>query len=72
MYLEQNVVFQEINRFLSVSVCDSLPLTRLEGLYDLRKQLEQYKDQMKDLLKIFQGTDIWLRVLFLLCLVLDG
>lgn len=58
MYLQQNVVFQEINRFLSVSVCDSLPSTRLEGLYDLRKQLEQYKDQMKDLLKIFQGTDI--------------
>uniref|UniRef100_A0A8C9U8F7 non-specific serine/threonine protein kinase n=1 Tax=Serinus canaria TaxID=9135 RepID=A0A8C9U8F7_SERCA len=45
---------QEINHFLSVGVCDSLPLTRLEGLYDLRKKLEQYKDQMKDLLKIFQ------------------
>uniref|UniRef100_A0A669QMV8 non-specific serine/threonine protein kinase n=1 Tax=Phasianus colchicus TaxID=9054 RepID=A0A669QMV8_PHACC len=47
-------LLEEINHFLSVSVCDSLPLTRLEGLYDLRKQLEQYKDQMKDLLKIFQ------------------
>lgn len=47
-------LLEEINRFLSVSVCDSLPLTRLEGLYDLRKQLEQYKDQMKDLLKTFQ------------------
>ncbi|XP_065586131.1 serine-protein kinase ATM [Cyrtonyx montezumae] len=47
-------LLEEINRFLSVSVCGSLPLTRLEGLYDLRKQLEQYKDQMKDLLKIFQ------------------
>ncbi|XP_042694754.1 serine-protein kinase ATM isoform X2 [Centrocercus urophasianus] len=47
-------LLEEINRFLSVSVCDSLPSTRLEGLYDLRKQLEQYKDQMKDLLKIFQ------------------
>lgn len=61
---------QEINHFLSVGVCDSLPLTRLEGLYDLRKQLEQYKDQMKDLLKNFQGTDIWLCILFLLYLVL--
>nr|XP_009682092.1 PREDICTED: serine-protein kinase ATM isoform X1 [Struthio camelus australis] len=47
-------LLEEINHFLSVSVCDSLPLTRLEGLYDLRKQLEQYKDQMKDLLKYFQ------------------
>ncbi|NWW78521.1 ATM kinase, partial [Climacteris rufus] len=47
-------LLEEINHFLSVGVCDSLPLTRLEGLYDLRKQLEQYKDQMKDLLKIFQ------------------
>lgn len=58
MGLIQSVVLQEINHFLSVGVCDSLPLTRLEGLYDLRKQLEQYKDQMKDLLKNFQGTDI--------------
>lgn len=56
--LMKNVVLQEINHFLSVDVCDSLPLTRLEGLYYLRKQLEQYKDQMKDLLKNFQGTDI--------------
>uniref|UniRef100_A0A8C3U3C7 non-specific serine/threonine protein kinase n=1 Tax=Catharus ustulatus TaxID=91951 RepID=A0A8C3U3C7_CATUS len=47
-------LLEEINHFLSVGVCDSLPLTRLEGLYDLRKKLEQYKDQMKDLLKIFQ------------------
>ncbi|XP_075580028.1 serine-protein kinase ATM [Pelecanus crispus] len=47
-------LLEEINHFLSVGVCDSLPLTRLEGLYDLRKQLEQYKDQMKDLLKHFQ------------------
>ncbi|KAM8821480.1 serine-protein kinase ATM [Eudromia elegans] len=47
-------LLEEINHFLSVSVCDSLPLTRLEGLYDLRKQLEKYKDQMKDLLKYFQ------------------
>ncbi|XP_062471298.1 serine-protein kinase ATM [Pezoporus occidentalis] len=47
-------LLEEINHFLSVGGCDSLPLTRLEGLYDLRKQLEQYKDQMKDLLKSFQ------------------
>ncbi|XP_029898301.1 serine-protein kinase ATM isoform X3 [Aquila chrysaetos chrysaetos] len=47
-------VLEEINHFLSVGVCGSLPLTRLEGLYYLRKQLEQYKDQMKDLLKNFQ------------------
>ncbi|RMC07330.1 hypothetical protein DUI87_16789 [Hirundo rustica rustica] len=47
-------LLEEINHFLSVGVGDSLPLTRLEGLYDLRKKLEQYKDQMKDLLKIIQ------------------
>ncbi|NWQ76792.1 ATM kinase, partial [Columbina picui] len=47
-------LLEEIDHFLSVGVCDSLPLTRLEGLYDLRKQLEQYKDQMKELLKHFQ------------------
>ncbi|KAM6290797.1 serine-protein kinase ATM [Porphyrio hochstetteri] len=47
-------LLEEINHFLSVGVCDSLPLTRLEGLYDLRKQLGQYKDQMKDLLKNIQ------------------
>ncbi|NXI26409.1 ATM kinase, partial [Sterrhoptilus dennistouni] len=47
-------LLEEINHFLSVGVCDSLPLTRLEGLYDLHKKLEQYKDQMKDLLKVVQ------------------
>ncbi|NXJ58989.1 ATM kinase, partial [Rostratula benghalensis] len=47
-------LLEEINHFLSVGVCDSLPVTRLQGLHDLRKQLEQYKDQMKDLLKNFQ------------------
>uniref|UniRef100_A0A8D2P350 non-specific serine/threonine protein kinase n=1 Tax=Zosterops lateralis melanops TaxID=1220523 RepID=A0A8D2P350_ZOSLA len=47
-------LLEEINHFLSVGVCDSLPLTRLEGLYDLHKKLEQYKDQMKDLLKVIQ------------------
>ncbi|XP_010143177.1 PREDICTED: serine-protein kinase ATM [Buceros rhinoceros silvestris] len=47
-------LLEEINHFLSAGVCDSLPVTRLEGLYYLRKQLEQYKDQMKDLLKNFE------------------
>uniref|UniRef100_A0A8C5M9Z2 non-specific serine/threonine protein kinase n=1 Tax=Leptobrachium leishanense TaxID=445787 RepID=A0A8C5M9Z2_9ANUR len=44
-------LLQEVNHFLSVSICDSLPLTRLEGLNDLRKQLEQHKDQMRDLVR---------------------
>uniref|UniRef100_A0A8C8SAM0 non-specific serine/threonine protein kinase n=1 Tax=Pelusios castaneus TaxID=367368 RepID=A0A8C8SAM0_9SAUR len=47
-------LLEEMNHFLSVSVCDSLPLARLEGLNDLRRQLEQHKDQMKDLMKHFQ------------------
>uniref|UniRef100_A0A8C3RPQ8 non-specific serine/threonine protein kinase n=1 Tax=Chelydra serpentina TaxID=8475 RepID=A0A8C3RPQ8_CHESE len=47
-------LLEEINHFLSVSFCDSLPFARLEGLNDLCKQLEQHKDQMKDLMKHFQ------------------
>ncbi|XP_053871494.1 serine-protein kinase ATM isoform X1 [Malaclemys terrapin pileata] len=47
-------LLEEINHFLSVSFCDSLPFARLEGLNDLHKQLEQHKDQMKDLMKHFQ------------------
>ncbi|KAJ6662351.1 hypothetical protein lerEdw1_012515 [Lerista edwardsae] len=47
-------LLEEIDHFLSVNVSDSLPLTRLEGLNDLRKQLEQNKYQMKDLMKEFQ------------------
>ncbi|XP_056417620.1 serine-protein kinase ATM [Hyla sarda] len=47
-------LIEEINHFLSVSVCDSLPLTRLEGLNDLRKQLQQHKDEMKDIVRDFQ------------------
>ncbi|OCT57599.1 hypothetical protein XELAEV_18003301mg [Xenopus laevis] len=49
-------LLKEIQNFLSVSVCDSLPLTRLEGLNDLRKQLEQHKDQIKELVRDCQGT----------------
>ncbi|XP_064144943.1 serine-protein kinase ATM isoform X1 [Loxodonta africana] len=47
-------LLQEIKHFLSVSVYDALPLTRLEGLKDLRRQLEQHKDQMKDLMRASQ------------------
>ncbi|XP_069496513.1 serine-protein kinase ATM isoform X1 [Ambystoma mexicanum] len=47
-------LLEEINHFLSVSVCDSLPLTRLEGLNDVKKQLEEHKNQMKELLKFFR------------------
>ncbi|NP_001081968.1 ATM serine/threonine kinase L homeolog [Xenopus laevis] len=49
-------LLKEIQNFLSVSACDSLPLTRLEGLNDLRKQLEQHKDQIKELVRDCQGT----------------
>ncbi|XP_011366455.1 serine-protein kinase ATM isoform X2 [Pteropus vampyrus] len=49
-------LLEEINHFLSVSVCDALPLTRLEGLKDLRRQLEQHKDQMVELMRASQGN----------------
>ncbi|KAG8584718.1 hypothetical protein GDO81_004739 [Engystomops pustulosus] len=49
-------LIEEVNHFLSVSVCDSLPLTRLEGLNDLRKRLQQHKDEMKDIVRDFQGN----------------
>uniref|UniRef100_A0A8C5LAH7 Serine-protein kinase ATM n=1 Tax=Jaculus jaculus TaxID=51337 RepID=A0A8C5LAH7_JACJA len=49
-------LLEEINHFLSVSVYDALPLTRLEGLKDLRRQLEQHKDQMIDIMKASQGN----------------
>ncbi|KAI4877690.1 hypothetical protein NFI96_016764 [Prochilodus magdalenae] len=42
---------QEIEHFLSVTSCDSLPLTRLEGLKDLKRQLQTLKQQIKQLLK---------------------
>ncbi|XP_058145086.1 serine-protein kinase ATM [Dasypus novemcinctus] len=49
-------LLEEINHFLSVSVYDALPLARLEGLKDLRRQLEQHKDQMKDLMRASQDN----------------
>ncbi|XP_024426571.2 serine-protein kinase ATM isoform X2 [Desmodus rotundus] len=47
---------EEINHFLSVSVYDALPLTRLEGLKDLRRQLQQHKDQMVELMRASQDN----------------
>ncbi|KAM9358741.1 serine-protein kinase ATM [Symphorus nematophorus] len=42
---------QEIAHFLSVTLCDSLPLTRLEGLKELTRQLHDNKGQIRELLK---------------------
>ncbi|XP_058274732.1 serine-protein kinase ATM isoform X2 [Hemibagrus wyckioides] len=42
---------QEIEHFLSVTSCDSLPLTRMEGLKDLKRLLHTHKQQMEQLLK---------------------
>lgn len=41
-----------------MSVYDALPLTRLEGLKDVCRQLAQHKDQMADLMRASQGTDV--------------
>ncbi|XP_016073693.1 PREDICTED: serine-protein kinase ATM isoform X3 [Miniopterus natalensis] len=49
-------LLEEINHFLSVSAYDALPLTRLEGLKDLRRQLEQHKDQMMELMRASQDN----------------
>ncbi|XP_004626277.1 serine-protein kinase ATM [Octodon degus] len=49
-------LLEEINHFLSVSMYDALPLTRLEGLKDLRRQLEQHKDQMINLMRASQDN----------------
>ncbi|XP_054448480.1 serine-protein kinase ATM [Pteronotus mesoamericanus] len=49
-------LMEEINHFLSVSVYDALPLTRLEGLKDLRRQLQQHKDQMMELMRTSQDN----------------
>ncbi|KAL2096545.1 hypothetical protein ACEWY4_008693 [Coilia grayii] len=42
---------QEIEHFLSVTSCDSLPRTRLEGLKDLQRLLRSHRTEMKTLLK---------------------
>ncbi|XP_030599575.1 serine-protein kinase ATM-like [Archocentrus centrarchus] len=42
---------QEIAHFLSVTSCDCLPLTRLEGLKELTRQLHDNKGQIRELLK---------------------
>ncbi|XP_036392547.1 LOW QUALITY PROTEIN: serine-protein kinase ATM [Megalops cyprinoides] len=46
---------EEIDHFLSVLSCNSLPLTRLEGLKDLRRQLRMHKEQIRQLLKECQA-----------------
>ncbi|XP_051881913.1 serine-protein kinase ATM isoform X4 [Pristis pectinata] len=48
---KQFTLLEEISHFLSVNTCDSLPLTRLVGLNDLKKQLELHKEDTKILLK---------------------
>ncbi|ETE61104.1 Serine-protein kinase ATM, partial [Ophiophagus hannah] len=47
-------LLQEINHFLSINISDSLFLTRLEGLNDLHKQLEDHKEQIMEFMKKFQ------------------
>lgn len=49
------ILCQEITHFLSVASCDSLPLTRLEGLKELTRQLHDNKGHIKKLLKECQG-----------------
>ena len=46
---------QEIEHFLSVTSCDTLPLTRLEGLKELSRQLRQSKAAIRELLKECHG-----------------
>uniref|UniRef100_A0A8C4HE84 non-specific serine/threonine protein kinase n=1 Tax=Dicentrarchus labrax TaxID=13489 RepID=A0A8C4HE84_DICLA len=46
---------QEITHFLSVTSCDSLPLTRLEGLKELTRKLHDNKGQIRELLKECQA-----------------
>lgn len=48
-------LLQEISHFLSVTSCDSLPLTRLEGLKELTRQLHDNKGQIRELLKECHG-----------------
>lgn len=49
---------QEISHFLSVDSCDSLPLTRLEGVKELSRQLHDNKGQIRELLKESHGTAV--------------
>uniref|UniRef100_A0A8D0A1H1 non-specific serine/threonine protein kinase n=1 Tax=Sander lucioperca TaxID=283035 RepID=A0A8D0A1H1_SANLU len=53
---------QEIAHFLSVTSCDSLPLTRLEGLKELTRQLHDNKGQIRELLKECQGTIVLVKL----------
>lgn len=46
---------QEITHFLSASSCDSLALTRLEGLKELTRQLHNNKGQIQELLRECHG-----------------
>lgn len=48
-------LLQEIEHFLSVTSCDSLPLTRMEGLKDLKRQIHTHKQQIVRLLKECHG-----------------
>ncbi len=48
-------LLQEIAHFLSVTSCDCLPLTRLEGLKELTRQLRDNKGQIRELLKECHG-----------------
>uniref|UniRef100_A0A8D2ZRU2 Serine-protein kinase ATM n=1 Tax=Scophthalmus maximus TaxID=52904 RepID=A0A8D2ZRU2_SCOMX len=48
---------EEIVHFLSVTSCDSLPLTRLEGLKELTRQLHDKKAQIPGLLKESEPRD---------------
>lgn len=48
-------LLKEIAHFMSVTSCDSLPLTRLEGLKELTRQLHDNKGQIRELLKECHG-----------------
>ncbi|XP_023669570.2 serine-protein kinase ATM [Paramormyrops kingsleyae] len=49
---------EEITHFLSVSPCDTLPMTRLEGLKDLRMQLSTHKGAIRKLLLECQADPV--------------
>lgn len=49
---------QEISHFLSADSCDSLPLTRLEGVKELSRQLRDNKGQIRELLKESHGRTV--------------